>query len=291
MQIIETHSVPELENYIRLQEYGIGIFSTITTKSALKKALKKGLILVNNKTATTALFIKGGETISLIIDKNSSIKKELDLKLEVLFEDDYLAVIYKTAGVLVSGNKFVTINNALEQNLNKSQQQDSVKPRPVHRLDYPTSGLLLIGKTASSILALNKLFENKEVQKTYFAITIGAMNSSGRIDFTIDNKKSLSQYEVIKTVKSERFESLNLVRLTPNTGRRHQLRKHLNAIGNPILGDAAYGKENLILKGKGFYLHASSLEFKHPVTKEQLKINSTIPKKFLKIFPSFESIC
>ncbi len=286
MKILETHKVPLLEKPIRLQEYAVGIFTTISTKSALKKVIKKGLIQVNNEISTTARFIHGGEIISLCDDEKTKAKKELELKLEVLFEDDYLAIVYKPSGILVSGNKFMTIDNALEQNLEKSKQNDAVQPRPVHRLDYPTSGLLLIGKTASSILELNKLFENKEIQKTYYAITIGKMKPSGSIDLPIDEKISLSHFEVLKTVASERFEALNLVKLSPKTGRRHQLRKHLSEIGNPILGDLEYGKETLILKGKGLYLHAATLEFMHPFTKEKMKVDSELPKKFEKLFPS-----
>lgn len=286
MKILETHTVPLLEKPIRLQEYAVGVFTTISTKSALKKVIKKGLIQVNNEISTTARFIHGGEIISLCADEKTKAKKELKLKLGVLFEDDYLAIVYKPAGILVSGNKFMTIDNALEQNLEKSKQNDAVRPRPVHRLDYPTSGLLLIGKTASSILALNKLFENKEIQKTYYAVAIGKMKPSGSIDLPIDEKESLSHFETLKTSVSERFDALNLVKLSPKTGRRHQLRKHLSETGNPILGDLEYGKENLILKGKGLYLHAATLEFIHPFTKEKMKVDSELPKKFEKLFPS-----
>jgi 23S rRNA pseudouridine1911/1915/1917 synthase len=175
MQLTETHIAIALEKPIRLQEYAVGIFKTIPTKSGIKKAIKKQLVFVNGNLASTALFINGGEIIELFSLENENEFKRLDLDLEVLFEDDYLAVIYKPAGILVSGNSFSTIDNALAQNLKKSNQIDAVRPRPVHRLDYPTSGLLLIGKTTSSIIALNKLFENKEIQKTYHAITIGKM--------------------------------------------------------------------------------------------------------------------
>ena len=283
MQLIESHKVPPLKNPIRLQEYGVGIFETIPTKSGLKKVIKKRLVYVNGKIASTALFIKGNETIELFELEEGG--KEFHFPLEVLFEDDYLAIIYKPAGILVSGNSFATIDNALSQNLKPSSQKNAIKPRPVHRLDYPTSGLLLIGKTNSTIISLNKLFENKEIQKTYHAIAIGKMNNSGVINFPIDEKKSFTKYQVLKTVTSERFEFLNLVKLTPKTGRKHQLRKHLFATGNPILGDKEYFLDNLILNGKGLYLHASTLEFTHPISKEKISIIKELPKKFKKIFP------
>ena len=287
MQLIETHIAILLDKPIRLQEYAVGIFKNLPTKSGIKKAIKKGFILVDGKKTTTAQFIKGGEKIELFSVDNESEFKRLELKLDVLFEDDFLAVIYKPSGILVSGNSFVTIDNALSQNLKKSSQLDSVRPRPVHRLDYPTSGLLLVGKTTAAIIALNKLFENKEIQKTYHAVSIGKMKQKGEIDFLIDNKESLTHFEILQLEKSERFEFLNLVKLTPKTGRKHQLRKHLLAIGNPILGDKEYFKDRLILNGKGLYLHACTLEFVHPFSKEKVSITKELPKKFKKIFPDF----
>jgi len=284
LKILETHIVPHQKNPIRIQEYAVGIFKTVATKSAIKKAIKKELILVNDEPTSTAKIIIGEEKITLIDNGEKSTQKQLILKLSVLYEDDYLAVIEKPAGILVSGNKFKTIDNALQQNLQRSIQSDAVRPRPVHRLDYPTTGLLLIGKTSSSIQALNQLFENKKIEKIYHAITIGKLEPEGRIQFEVDEKQSESIYKVIATISSKRFSKLNLVKLSPKTGRRHQLRKHLSAIGNPILGDQEYGKEEMILKGKGLYLHASRLDFIHPFTKEHLEINSPIPLKFKKIF-------
>ena len=287
MQIKEIHTVPKLENSIRFQEYAVGIFKTLPTKSGVKKAIKKKLISINGDIATTALFILGEEKVILFESEDSSNFKRLKLTLEVIFEDDYLAIINKPAGILVSGNKFKTISNALDQNLIKSTQLDAVKAKPIHRLDYPTTGLLLIGKTNASIIALNKLFEYKQIKKTYFAITIGQMEFSGIINTLIDNKNSETHYEVLKTVVSKRFEYLNLVKLSPKTGRRHQLRKHMLSLGNPILGDKEYCNEKLILNGKGMYLHAGILEFIHPFTKQQIKIKKDFSNKFKKIFIKF----
>jgi len=287
MQLVETHIAKKLENPIRFQEYGVGIFDTNPTKSGIKKAIKKGLIFIDENLATTSKYISGGEKIELYQSEKSSTFERLKLDLEVLFEDAYLAIIYKPAGVLVSGNKFVTIANGLAQNLKKSNQFDAVKPQPIHRLDYPTSGLLLIGKTSNSITTLGKLFKEKKIQKTYFAVTIDKMKNKGSISSSIDNRESLTDYEVLESVKSERFEFLNLVKLSPKTGRKHQLRIHLLSIGNPILGDKEHYLENKILNGKGLYLHAASLDFTHPFTREKLTISKELPKKFTKIFPDF----
>ena len=287
MQLAETHLVEKLETPIRFQEYSVGIFNTIPTKSGIKKAIKKELIFIDGILATTSKYISGGEKIELFESEKSSTFERLELNLDVLFEDDYLAIIYKPAGILVSGNKFVTIANALSQNLKKSILSDAVKPQPIHRLDYPTSGLLLIGKTSAAIIELGKLFKEKEIRKTYFAITIGKMKPEGFINSTVDEKESYTDYKVLESVKSERFEFLNLVKLLPKTGRKHQLRKHLFSLKNPILGDKEYFLENKILNGKGLYLHAATLDFIHPFTKIPISISKELPKKFTNIFTDF----
>jgi len=283
VNILETHIVPTQETPVRLQEYAVGIFRTITTRSAVKKAIKKETILVNGHPGNTGVFIRGGEEITLL--EVASKHKAFHINLEVLFEDDYLAIINKPAGVSVSGNSFATIDNALSNNLQASEQDDAVRPRPVHRLDYPTSGLLIVGKTSSSIQKLSQLFEDKKIQKTYHAVTIGKMHRKGEITSPVDDKEAVTHFWLLGFQSSERFTRLNLLELSPKTGRRHQLRKHLSSLGNPILGDQEYGKENLILKGKGLYLHASRLEFIHPFTQEILDIKCELPKKFLKLFP------
>lgn len=210
--------------------------------------------------------------------------KKLVFPLKVLFEDPYLAIIHKPAGILVSGNSFKTIANALDQNISKSNLPDATAARTVHRLDFATTGVLMVGKTSSSIRVLSKMFENKEISKTYYAVTIGEMTASGQVVSEIDSKKSQSNYSLCESVLSVRFGKLNLVKLEPETGRRHQLRKHMSQIGNPILGDPTYGIENLILMGKGMYLHAFSLQFKHPFTQKEVHIKDALPKKFKKIF-------
>lgn len=289
MQFVETHIAKINLEAKRLQEYGVGVFNRITSKSALKKAIKKEMVFVDGKVASTATFIKGGERIEYHYYADNNLNTRLKLNLEVIYEDDYLAVINKPAGILVSGNSFKTVANALSQNLKTSPIFDAVQPQPVHRLDYATTGCLLVGKTNTAIIALNQLFEDKKIHKIYYAITIGRMKPLGTIDIPIDGKKAISTYQVIETIVSQRFKMLNLVRLIPKTGRRHQLRKHMLAIGNPILGDATYFFEDVLLKGKGLYLQAHSLEFIHPISEEEMFITALGPKKFIKLFPNYIS--
>jgi 23S rRNA pseudouridine1911/1915/1917 synthase len=280
----QTHVVPKQTTTQRLQEYGVALFAHIPTKSALKKALKKKCIQVDGVIATTATIINGGETIIFTPPESNASDKKLTLKLTVLFEDEYLAAILKPAGILVSGNSFKTIANALSQNLCKSSKEDAVVPQPAHRLDYATTGVLLAGKTAESIRRLNKLFEHKQIGKTYYAVTIGIMETQGTITDPISNKEAITYFVREATVDSGRFKYLNLVKLKPKTGRRHQLRIHMAGLGNPILGDRDYTPEPLILKGKGMYLHASALEFIHPFTNQRHTITAPLPEGFAKIF-------
>lgn len=285
LKLQEKVAVPKLEVEQRLSVIAPEIFTLAPSKKSVKKAIKGGRVFVNGKQGKTSDFIKGGEILELFEDNTIKPKPIIDYPIEVIYEDDYLAVVNKPAGILVSGNKKITLENALPNILKPSTQIDALKyPEPIHRLDYPTSGALLIGKTRQSVIVLNKLFENRDINKQYLVISIGEMPETGLIEEKIDGKQAKTAYSVLSSQHSERFTFLNLVDLTLYTGRRHQIRKHLTSIGNPVLGDLLYGIEDLKLKGKGLYLHSYCLEFVHPFTKEKLNEFAPVPKKFKKIF-------
>jgi len=270
---------------VRLSDYAVGVFSIIQTRKGIKKAIDKGWVTVNGKVGRTADFIYGGE--ELILTPEAAINYDNKIDLDVLYEDDYLAIINKPAGITVSGNKSHTVQNALGHNLEPSPLNDALEPAQlVHRLDHPTSGLIIAGKTRSSVVALGELFQNRTIQKTYHAIAIGDIPQEGIIDSPIDDKPSETSYQVIQSQDSERFGQLNLVEVQPKTGRKHQIRKHLFSIGHPILGDKEYFIEGLVLTGKGLYLNASRLEFIHPQTGAAIDIYNELPEKFRKIFNS-----
>ncbi len=270
----------------RLSEYVLGKFVTYPTNSGIKKAIKKGLVFVNGSKGKTADFISGGETIVILATEEIRKKPQIDIPIQVLYEDDYLIVVNKPAGIEVSGNKKWTLENALLPHVKPSSASDALaRPQPVHRLDYPTSGVLVAGKTAGAVRLLNAMFAEKKVQKTYRAITIGKMEmTKGEVCIPVDNKEAHSAFEVLHSVESPRFQCLNLLSLQPFTGRRHQLRKHMAEMGHPILGDLQYGKEGLLLKGKGLYLHAAKIEFQHPVLSVSIVVEAPLPEKYLKIF-------
>jgi len=281
--IKESHLVPKLEAPQRLSDYVVGIFQSITSKKGMRKAIDKRLVNINDKTGYTSNYINGGETITLLEEEYQKPKPlSIDLDIEILYQDEHLAVVNKPAGLLVHGNQKVTLANALPLTLERSKEVDFVTtPDPIHRLDYPTSGVLLVGKTRTTITALNKLFEERKVDKVYYAITIGKMKKkSEKIENTIKGKKAITQYEVEKTIDSDKYGALNLVKLMPVTGRRHQLRVHMSELGNPILGDKSYGTEGKISRGKGLYLHAYSIAFEHPKTGNRLLVTKPRPKKF-----------
>jgi 23S rRNA pseudouridine1911/1915/1917 synthase len=284
---IESHQVPKLENRFRLSDYTPGKFNSIFSKKGIKKAIKKGFVTINGEIGYTADYINGGELLELYQAKIPKIRPSITISLQIIYEDDFLAIINKPAGILVSGNKKYTLENALTTSLTKSKQKDAlVYPEPIHRLDYPTSGVLLIGKTSQSVIFLNKMFEQQKIKKKYKAITIGNQEENGIIEDPINEKTSKSEFKIITSIPSRKYGFLNLVELIPHTGRTHQLRIHMSTIENPILGDLKYGKEGLISMGNGLYLQSSHISFIHPFTNNVVKIAIPLPKKFSKIFPN-----
>lgn len=277
---IEKHVVEQLEGKIRLQEYGISIFESIRSKNALKKSIKKELISLNGKIAQTSDWIENGQVLKLYAEEIKQKKKVFQLQLKVIFEDEHLAVIDKPSGYPTNGNYFKTIENALPFNLKPSSEKDkSPYPQTVHRLDNPTSGVLLVSKTTSAKTLLSVLFEQKKIQKQYIAIAEGHLKiTEGKFSSPIEGKPSLTRFRV-----ENRFQKKNkdfsLVNLWPETGRTHQLRIHLSSEGHPIVGDKDYGSSE---KHQHMLLHASSIHFIHPKTRESLTIQTEFPHKFVK---------
>ena len=157
MIVKETHLVPEGVSAVRLSGYARSAFTSIPSRKGVDKAIKRGELRVNGEPAGTGDWIKPGQLLELV-DTQQNIPKTYRLSLEVVFEDDDLAVINKPPGIEVSGNKFKTITNALAGSLTASPQPDALPwPRPVHRLDYSTSGLLIVAKTARAQVSLGGL--------------------------------------------------------------------------------------------------------------------------------------
>jgi RluA family pseudouridine synthase len=277
---IATHIVPPQLSPQRLSDYLCGVFEALPSRKSVKKAIKKGRVFINDKLAHTGDWVQEGQIIQLA-EEQAIAHKVFRLPLEILYEDAHLAVVFKPAGYMVNGNAFQTIERALPFNLKPSTLADAYPlPKAVHRLDRPTSGLLIIAKTARSHQALGAQFEHKTIQKQYQAIAIGQLPLAGTINTPVDGKEAQTSYEVIEIVPSLRSGQLSLVRLYPQTGRTHQLRKHLAGLGCPILGDALYGIEGLVLQHKGLFLTAVGLQFTHPISQQELVFELPTPHKF-----------
>ena len=224
--------------------------------------------------------LRPGQKLTLM-DKEENLPKPYDLELDIVFEDDYLAVVHKPAGISVSGNKYRTVLNALPVNLKNSKQPDALKwPRPVHRLDYGTSGLLLVAKTRKAIMDLGEQFEKRQIKKKYAAVVLGETDDDGVITDTIEGKEAVTKFRLLQKVRSVHTDWLSLVELFPETGRTHQIRIHMAGLGHPVLGDEKYGAEFKLLKHKGLFLAAVGLDFKHPLTGKGLSFQLDIPYKF-----------
>ena len=149
MTFTEKLIVSKLDEKVRLSDLNISLFKTIASKKALKKAIKNKRIFINNKQGFSGDYLNGGEIIGVVEDLNTKKKPVYKLKVEVLYEDAFFAIVKKPAGLSTSGNQFKNLENCLPFNLSASQEEDAlIKPLVIHRLDFATSGIVIIGKTA-----------------------------------------------------------------------------------------------------------------------------------------------
>jgi 23S rRNA pseudouridine1911/1915/1917 synthase len=226
--------------------------------------------------------------------KTSTLDAE-NIPLHILYEDENLAVIDKPAGMMVhpvAKIKTGTLVNALLSHCQDlSQIGGCIRPGIVHRLDKDTSGVMVIAKNDNAHKHLSAQFAHSQVKKTYLALVHGRMSSrKGVIDAGIGRgqtdrtkmkiseskgRAAVTEYEVVK-----QYQSVALLRLFPKTGRTHQIRVHLAFIGHPIVGDWKYGKEKIARNIKRQMLHAETLAFTHPVTKEHLRFQAELPADF-----------
>lgn len=267
--------MPDFANKQRLSDYAVGIFENLPSRKSVKKAIKRGDIQVNNQVGTSGLWVQPGMQIEL--RSKSSSKKVYEFNLSVIYEDEFLAIVNKLAGLTTSGNQFKTLENALPFNIRKSNRSGAFDfPRPVHRLDRATSGLVLIAKTTKARARLGQMLESKLIAKKYQAIVCGTVEKDeGHIELSVADKSAKSTFKVLKRSGDNCY---TFMELSPLTGRTHQLRIHCATQGWPILGDNQYsdGKG----PGKGLFLSATALSFRHPATKETIDVKIDAPRKF-----------
>ncbi len=280
MKLIKTHRVPEGIESVRFSDYVMRVFTIIPSRNGIKKAIRRGDFLIDGAKAETGIWISPGQIIELFESDTAEIPV-YRTGLQIVYEDNYIAVINKPPGITVSGNRFKTVENALPYNLNRSSAADALKrPGPVHRLDSPTSGLLLVAKTKIAQINLGVQFETRNVKKRYRAVVKGLIEQSGRIVSEIDGRSSETDFTPVNSVRSIKNGQVTLVDLFPGTGRTHQLRRHMADAGHPIIGDKKYGEEGDLFRGKGLFLAAVELSFTHPVTGVPLNIKIDEPEKF-----------
>lgn len=224
-----------------------------------------------------------------------------DLKLKVVYEDDWLAVVDKPAGVLVhpvrpghsggpaAGLREPTLVEVVHKKWPALKQLDPKRGGLVHRLDRDTSGLLIIAKTKPALAALRRQFKARQVTKRYQALVHGVpRQAEAAIDAPIARgstglkrglrpagKPAQTRYKVIK-----KFDRFALLEVGITTGRTHQIRVHLAALGHPVAGDSMYGKNEAAL-GRQF-LHAAELQFQHPQTGKVITVKSPLPSELNK---------
>jgi 23S rRNA pseudouridine1911/1915/1917 synthase len=223
----------------------------------------------------------------IISDKNN---------LQVLYEDNHIIVVNKRPGDIVQGDK--TGDTPLSEVVKSYLKEKYNKPGDaylgvVHRLDRPTSGIVLFSKTSKALPRLNKLFQKKEAQKTYWAIVknVPAQKSGTLVHFLKRNPKQNKSYPHIKEVPDSKeavleyriirqLDNYYLLEIDLHTGRHHQIRSQLSAIGCPIKGDLKYGFDRSN-KDASIHLHARALKFIHPVKKEEIHIIAPPPEEVL----------
>ena len=298
------------QSFLRLDQYLVKQLPDYS-RSKIQNYIKMGQVTINGMAAKSSLILQGNETIECRFENqpidNSIIPEQMEI--DILYEDDYLAVINKPAGLVVhpgSGNHSGTLLNGLKYHFNNLSRKDSLRPGIVHRLDKETSGAIIVAKNDYSHDQLSKQFNQRQVGKKYQALVWGELKSEGVIDakigrhpkkrkiFTIvpnGGRDSCTHYKRI-----EYSPPLSLVNLKPETGRTHQLRVHLKSISHPIFGDTAYGggvkniksfhiKYSQILNRlfkaiPRLALHARQLDICHPKTGKRMSFTAPFPSDY-----------
>lgn len=281
----QVYRVGDKEKAAFLNRLASQVFEMVASKAKAKKAIASGEILVNGKRVNYDARVFPGDEITFNPKgtPTQSKRKVYELKIPVVFEDEHLAILNKPGGIPVNGNQFKTLENTLPFNLKPSEEPDALDMmRPLHRLDGPTCGLVMVAKTDRAQVLMGRQFQEKKIRKRYQAVVIGKPKiQKGVIDRPIDGKKSISEYEVVKSGQSSKYGFLSLVELYPVTGRTHQLRIHMSDLGHPIVGDKFYSEGNRVLQGKGLFLCSDQLVFVHPISSEEVQVSIKVPNKFM----------
>ena len=267
------------------------------SRNAVQRLIEEENIKVNNQKTKHSYKVKLNDEIQISIPEAEKIDlKAQDIPLEIIYEDEDIIVVNKPKGMVVhpaNGNPDGTLVNAIMSICKESLSGIGGKIRPgiVHRLDKDTSGAIIVAKNDKAHINLSEQLKNHEVKKTYLALVRGivkeneatinmpiARSQKDRKKMAVDKKgkEAITHFKVL-----ERFgNDYTLLKVNIETGRTHQIRVHLSYIGYPIIGDEVYsnGKNKWNIKGQ--CLHAWKIEFKHPLTGEEISLEAEIPKYF-----------
>jgi tRNA pseudouridine65 synthase len=227
------------------------------------------------------------------------------MKLETIFEDEYLLCVSKPNNMLVH-HAYHSRNVGDETSLLKLIfDEKGFKVYPIHRLDRKTSGIILLAKQKEFVSKFQELFTSQEIKKTYYGIVRGYSPEVKIIDSPVKGRDATIHKEAFTQLKTLEKITLNipvkpyetsrysLVQLSPKTGRMHQLRVHTNKISHPLIGDAKYGDKNHDVMfaenfgWKNLFLHAGKLEFTHPFSSEKLILKASFPQDWTALFREF----
>jgi len=277
------------------------------SRSNVQRLIKEGHVHVDGRTAKANQPMKAGQTIVVELPEPVDPAPQAEaLPLPIVYQDSDLIVIDKPAGMVVhpaAGHAGGTLVNALLHHVSDlSGIGGEKRPGIVHRLDRGTSGLMVVAKNDAAHEELSRQFQDREVEKEYIALVWGEVQSGRRIDAPIGrdpvNRKKMSararrsREAVTRIVKTEKFGVvLTLAHIAIYTGRTHQIRVHLNAIGHPIVGDSLYGGVHRRVPGDlravthltRPFLHAARLVFTHPTDNRRMEFTSPLPEDLQRV--------
>ncbi len=301
--------IPNESSGLRLDNALVKLFPGYS-RAQLQKWIKNGDALVNGKVRRPKDIVVGGESVLLNVQIADEVSLEPEeIELDIVFEDDYLIVINKPAGLIVhpgAGNPSGTLANALLYHIPENRAVPRVGI--VHRLDKDTSGLLVVAKDLKTHLHIVEQLQQRTVSRKYIALVVGEMISGGTIDeplgrHSVDRKRmaikpSMGRSAITHYRIRKKYKGFTLLDVKLETGRTHQIRVHMAHIKFPIIGDPVYGrkikagKNSALLKLANFSrqaLHAAELSFIHPNKRSEVAFSASLPPDFQELIDTLES--
>ena len=291
---METIEVVAKEAKVRLDKYLAEVLVDLS-RTRLQQFINDGYVLVNGKAVKNSYKLELDDLIEIELpeDKESEILPE-DIPLDIVYEDSDVIVVNKPSGMIVHPSVGITtgtlVNALLYHCDDLSGINGVIRPGIVHRIDKETSGLLMVAKNDNAHICLSEQLKEHTCNRRYLALVHGEMeHDHGIIDAPIGRDPKDRQKMTVTDVNSrhavthftviKRYHGFTLVECKLETGRTHQIRVHMQFIGHPVYGDPKYGIKRDD-HSFGQYLHAKTLGFVHPTTKEEMLFDSELPEPF-----------